>query len=250
MPEHLLESELFGHVKGAFTGAVHDHKGLFQAADKGTLLLDEIGDMPLPLQVKLLRVLQEKQVRPVGSTRTVDVDVRIISATHRAVEAEMSQGRFREDLYYRLNVVSLRLPSLAERREDVEPLAIHFLAELAKKYGKTFRSIAPDAMEMLIRAAWPGNVRQLCNVVEQAVALCNAELVPAPLVRQAMNEQQGEFTSFEEARTQFERDYLVRLLKITAGNVSHAAKLARRNRTELYRLLHRHELAPSLFKPT
>ena len=162
----------------------------------------------------------------------------------------MSQGRFREDLYYRLNVVALRLPSLAERREDVAPLAIHFLAELAKKYGKTVRSIATDAVEMLISAAWPGNVRQLYNVIEQSVALCNAELVPAALVRQAMHEKRSEFASFEEARTQFERDYLVRLLKITAGNVSHAAKLARRNRTELYRLLHRHALAPSLFKPS
>ena len=249
IPEHLLESELFGHVKGSFTGAVRDHKGLFQSADKGTLLLDEIGDMPQPLQVKLLRVLQEKQVRPVGSTQTFDVDVRVISATHRVIETELAEGRFREDLYYRLNVVALRLPPLADRRDDIPLLARHFLGVLTRKYEKNINAIAPDALELLISAAWPGNVRQLYNVIEQAVALCNSELVPAALIQQAIQHQQSEFASFEQARRQFEREYLTRLLKITAGNVTQAAKLARRNRTEFYKLLQRHELDPALFKP-
>jgi len=248
MPEHLLESELFGHVKGAFTGAVRDNKGLFQSADKGTLFLDEIGDMPLPLQVKLLRVLQEKRVRPVGATQNFDVDVRVVSATHRDIEAEMREGRFREDLYYRLNVVTLRLPPLAERREDIPLLAAHFLAALVRKYGKTVNAIAPDALELLVSAAWPGNVRQLYNVIEQTVALCSTPLVPANLVQQAIQHQQTEFASFEQARKHFERDYLTRLLKITAGNVTQAAKLAQRNRTEFYKLLQRHELNPAIFK--
>jgi len=248
MPEQLLESELFGHVKGAFTGAVRDNKGLFQTADQGTLFLDEIGDMPLPLQVKLLRVLQEKQVRPVGSTQSIDVDVRVISATHRDIETEMTAGRFREDLYYRLNVVALNLPPLTERREDIPLLANYFLEALAKKYSKSINSIAPEALGLLASATWPGNVRRLYNVIEQAVALCNTSLVPVALVQQAIQHQQSEFASFEQARKQFERDYLTRLLKITAGNVSQAAKLAQRNRTEFYKLLQRHELDPAIFK--
>ncbi len=179
IPEQLLESELFGHVKGAFTGAVRDNKGLFQTADRGTLFLDEIGDLALPLQVKLLRVLQERQVRPVGSTQSYEVDVRVISATHRTIENEMAEGRFREDLYYRLNVVAFNLPSLGERREDIPLLANHFLAALARKYGKAITRIAPDALQLLVGANWPGNVRQLYNVVERSVALCNSSLIPA-----------------------------------------------------------------------
>jgi two-component system response regulator GlrR len=248
MPEHLLESELFGHVKGAFTGAVRDHKGLFQTADKGTLLLDEIGDMPQLLQVKLLRVLQEKQVRPVGATQSFDIDVRIISSTHRVIETEMAEGRFRADLFYRLNVVALNLPPLTERREDIPLLAGHFLAMLAEKYNKSIKGIAAEGLELLVSATWPGNVRQLYNVIEQAVALCNAPLVPLTLVQQAIQHQQREFASFEQARKQFEREYLTRLLKITAGNVAQAARLAQRNRTEFYKLLQRHDLAPALFK--
>jgi len=248
MPEQLLESELFGHIKGAFTGAVRDHKGLFLTADQGTLFLDEIGDMPLPLQVKLLRVLQEKQVRPVGATQSIGIDVRVISATNRDIESEMTAGRFREDLYYRLNVVALKLPSLAERREDIPLLANHFLAALAKKYNKTINSISPEALELLVSATWPGNVRQLYNVIEQSAALCSTPLIPVALVQQAIQHQQSEFASFEQARKEFERDYLTRLLKITAGNVSQAAKLAQRNRTEFYKLLQRHELDPAIFK--
>ena len=199
-------------------------------------------------ETKLLRVLQEKQVRPVGATQSIEVDVRVISATHRDIETEMTAGRFREDLYYRLNVVALKLPPLTERREDIPLLANYFLAALAKKYNKTINSIAPEALELLVSATWPGNVRQLYNVIEQSAALCNTPLIPVTLVQQAIQHQQTEFASFEQARKQFERDYLTRLLKITAGNVSQAAKLAQRNRTEFYKLLQRHELDPALFK--
>jgi two-component system response regulator GlrR len=248
IPEQLLESELFGHVKGSFTGATRDHKGLFLTADKGTLLLDEIGDMPVSLQVKLLRVLQERTVRPVGSTQSQDVNVRVISATHRNIEEELAEGRFREDLYYRLNVVALRLPSLSERREDIPLLANHFLTLLAEKYHKEVNGYSSEAVELLVSAPWPGNVRQLYNVVEQSVALCTTHLVPLSLAEQAIQTQQTGLASFEDARKKFEREYLTRLLKITEGNVTQAARLAKRNRTEFYKLLQRHQLEPRLFK--
>ena len=248
IPEQLLESELFGHVKGSFTGAVRDHTGLFLTANKGTLFLDEIGDMPAALQVKLLRVLQEKLVRPVGATESHRVDVRVISATHRNLEAEMAAGNFREDLYYRLNVVALALPPLVERREDIPLLANHFLKTLAGKYRKTVHGFAPEALEMMVAASWPGNVRQLYNVVEQSVALATTSIVPVLLAQQAIQNQQAEFASFEDARRRFEREYLTQLLKITDGNVTQAARLAKRNRTEFYKLLGRHQLDPKLFK--
>ena len=248
IPEQLLESELFGHVRGAFTGAVRDNKGLFQTANQGTLFLDEIGDMPVTLQVKLLRVLQEKKVRPVGATESHEVDVRVISATHRNLEAEMAAGNFREDLYYRLNVVSLSIPPLAERREDIPLLAGQFLAQLAGKYHKSVNGFAPEAMEMLVAASWPGNVRQLYNTVEQSVALATTPIIPVSLAQQAIQNQQAEFASFEDARRRFEREYLTQLLKITEGNVTQAARLAKRNRTEFYKLLGRHQLDPKLFK--
>ncbi|MCC6377934.1 MAG: sigma 54-interacting transcriptional regulator [Burkholderiales bacterium] len=248
IPGELLESELFGHARGAFTGAVQAHKGLFQSADGGTLLLDEIGDMPLPLQVKLLRVLQQGEVRPVGSTQAIPVNVRVVSATHRDLEAQRAAGLFREDLYYRLNVVSLRLPSLAERREDIPLLAVHFLRGLAERYRKAVPSLAPDAMQALVAAPWPGNVRQLLNLLEQAVALTTTGVIPATLVQGALREDAAALIPFEEARKTFERDYLVRLLKITGGNVTQAAQLAKRNRTEFYKLLQRHRLEPAMFK--
>ena len=248
IPEPLLESELFGHSKGSFTGATQNYKGLFQTAHEGTLFLDEIGDMPLAFQAKLLRALQEKQVRPVGSTQSVPVDVRIVSATHRTLEDEMASGNFREDLYYRLNVVSLEIPPLSARREDIPLLAGYFLAQLAEKNKKKIKGFSPEALELLVGASWPGNVRQLYNVVEQAVALCTTAIVPATLVQKAIREKPGEILSLVEARNRFEREYLVQILQIANGNVSRAARLAKRNRTEFYKLLHRHHLDPALFK--
>jgi len=248
IPGELLESELFGHARGAFTGAVQAHKGLFQAADGGTLFLDEIGDMPLPLQVKLLRVVQEGEVRPVGSTQAIPVDVRVISATHRDLDAQKAAGLFREDLYYRLNVVALHLPPLAERREDIPLLAAHFLRKLAERYRKAVPTLSPDAMALLVAAPWPGNVRQLLNLLEQAVALTTTTVIPATTVQNALKEDAAALIPFEEARKSFERDYLVRLLKITGGNVTQAAQMAKRNRTEFYKLLQRHRLEPAMFK--
>lgn len=248
IPEQLLESELFGHVKGAFTGAVRDHKGLFQLAESGTLFLDEIGDMPVLLQVKLLRVLQERKVRPVGSTQAIPIDVRIISATHRDLKAEIAAGGFREDLYYRLDVVALTIPVLSQRREDIPLLTNYFLSMFAEKYQKNVNGFSPEAMEMLLSSSWPGNVRQLMNVVERCVVLGTTPLVSSVLVYDAMHREEEQLVSFEEARKSFEREYLVRVLKISGGNVTQAARLAKRNRTEFYKLLQRYQLDPSVFK--
>ncbi len=248
IPEALLESELFGHVRGAFTDAVSNHKGLFQAADGGSLLLDEIGDMPPALQVKLLRVLQERAVRPLGSSQSIPVDVRILSATHRDLEVAMAASQFREDLYYRLNVVTLTLPALGERREDIALLAHHFLKRLAGKYNKRLSGFAPEALKALTTAAWPGNVRQLHNVVEQVCALSTTPLVPLALVQRALRSPAIEVLNYADAKRKFERDYLVGLLKLTDGNAADAARLADRNRTEFYRLMQKHELTPGLFK--
>ncbi len=248
IPAELLESELFGHLKGAFTGATATHQGLFLAANKGTLFLDEIGDMPLVLQAKLLRVLQDRQVRPVGSTQSVDVDVRIVSATHRNLEELLEQGEFREDLYYRLNVVNLVLPPLRQRREDIPLLAEYFLVRLSTKNKRSINGFAPEALELLISNAWPGNVRQLYNVVEYCVALASTPIIPAVLVKKALRDKTDEIMSLAEARSRFERDYLVQLLQLTQGNVTQAARLAQRNRTDFYKLLNRHQLNSALFK--
>ncbi len=251
IPEALLESELFGHVKGAFTGAQAPRQGLIPAAQGGTVFLDEIGDMPLALQVKLLRVLQERVVRPVGSNEVLAVDVRVLSATHRDLELAMAEGQFRPDLYYRLNVVKLRLPPLSERREDIALLAQHFLQTLAERHRKPVRGFAPDALEALealVTAPWPGNARQLYNVVEQVCVLATAALVPLAQVQRALQMPPAEVLSYQHAKQRFERDYLNQLLKLTSGHVAEAARLADRNRTEFYRLMQKHGLDPQLFR--
>jgi two-component system response regulator GlrR len=248
MAENLLESELFGHVKGAFTGATRSHDGLFKSADGGTLLLDEIGDMPMRLQVKLLRVLQENQVRPVGSTEAIDVDVRVISATHRNLQEMMREGSFREDLFYRLNVVQIVLPILDDRREDIPLLVSHFLQEIAKEAEQERKVYAPEAVELLVTAEWPGNIRQLYNVVRQNVALSRSPVISGELVQTSLGEHGGKLASFTDARDEFTRNYLSQILQITTGNVSQAARLAKRNRTDFYKLLARHDLNPDSFK--
>lgn len=248
IPENLVESELFGHVKGAFTGAVQANAGLFTSAHRGTIFLDEIADLPLAMQVKLLRVLQEREVRAVGAAKAHKVDVRVISASNRKLEDEVAAGRFRQDLFYRLNVVGLTLPPLAERREDIPLLANHFMRSLAQRYAKSITAFAPGALEQLSTASWPGNVRQLQNVVEKCVVLSTGSLIAATLVQNALSSQSTEMLPLDDARKEFERDYLTQLLKITKGNVAQAAKLARRNRTDFYALLARHQIESASFK--
>ena len=248
IPESLLESELFGHVKGSFTGAVRSYAGLFQSAHNGTLFLDEIGNMPLHIQVKLLRVLQDRQIRPVGSSQPVPVNVRIISATHRNLEEAIKEHAFREDLFYRLNVVSLELPPLHQRREDIPLLAEHFVALLTAKDEGQEKRFTPEAMQVLVEAPWPGNIRQLYNVVENAVALATSPLITEDLLVDALKQHQKKILPLAEARRQFEQQYLIQLLQTTRGNVSQAAKMANRNRTDFYKLLSRHHIVPALYK--
>lgn len=248
LPEHLLESELFGHNKGAFTGATNENKGLFRAANGGTIFLDEIGDMPMPLQVKLLRVLQERTVRPVGSNQEYPIDVKVLSATHRNLLYAMQSREFREDLYYRLNVVNLHLPSLQERPEDIPLLVRHILSKTAAKHDARVTRFADDAMLKLCSAQWTGNIRQLVNVVEQCVALTHTPVISVSLVEQALLDNTSYWPSLTDAREEFERHYLIRVLKMTDGVVAKAAELAGRNRTDFYKIMKKHELTSEEFR--
>jgi two-component system response regulator GlrR len=240
IPAELMESELFGYKKGAFTGAMKDHKGLFQAAEGGTLFLDEVGDMPLSMQVKLLRVLQEKQIRPVGSTEYFPMDVRVVSATHKDLGAGVKAGTFREDLYYRLNVVSFMLPALRERKEDIPLLVSFFLQKIADRTGKELKRFSDEAIERLLTVDWPGNIRQLHNVVEQAVALCSASVISRELIDNALPAASDLIESLTEAKKTFEKVYCENLLRMTNGNIPEAARLAGRNRSDFYKIVRKH----------
>ena len=234
MAENLLESELFGHEKGAFTGATSAHRGLFMAADGGTLMLDEIGDMPLRLQVKLLRVLQEGLIRPVGGTQAVPVNVRVISATHRDLQQLLAQGQFREDLYYRLNVVHIEMPSLSRRREDIPLLVAHFLAQIAEETGQR-KIYAPEAVELLATADWPGNIRQLRNVVERLVLLADTDLIEAREVEQALTGELAPAAPYA-APAGLVRAY-GRVAEHDVEHIRNALRTARGNKSQAARLL-------------
>ena len=234
IPEALLESELFGHAKGAFTGAARARRGLFAEADGGTLFLDEIGELPLPLQVKLLRVLQEEEVRPVGESKSRQVDVRVIAATARELSREVAEGRFREDLFYRLDVVRVAVPPLRERREDIPLLVDHFLASFRASLGKNVRGVADDALAKLVAYRWPGNVRELENVIERAVILADEGRVTlADLPENVRGEAAvlapepasvGDL-SLAPARRRFETEWIRDALEAAKGNRTHAARL-------------------------
>ena len=241
-PEHLLQSELFGHVKGAFTGAVKDKKGLFIAADKGTLFLDEIGTISQAMQLNLLRVLQEKEVRPVGSVTSIKGDVRVVAATSVDLEEAMHEGRFRRDLYYRLAVVTVDLPPLRERRSDITMLAYHFMQKYAAIYDKKLSDITPDAMQAIMQNPWPGNVRELENVMERAVLLSAGPLIdeaslPLP-VRQMMSYKTKQLAPFKTvikaAGREAERKAILKALEETSGNKTRAAKILGISRSSLY----------------
>lgn len=249
IPSEMLESELFGHLKGAFTGASRDHEGLFVAAEGGVVFLDEVGDMPLPLQAKLLRVLQEKVVRPVGGTKDRPIHVRILSATHRDLVSAIQTHHFREDLYYRLNVVNLALPSLRERKEDIPLLAKHFLRAIAERTGNPPKSLAPRALNALLTYSWPGNIRQLENVIEQVVALAPGMVIPETLVENALPlSAQNKTKSLTDAKKDFERRYVEDLLRSTQGSITEAARLAGRNRSDFYKIVQRHGVDIERFK--
>ncbi len=256
VPETLIESELFGHEKGAFTGATERRKGKFLAADGGTLFLDEVGDMPIGTQAKLLRVLQEQVIEPLGSDKPVRVDVRVVSATHRDLEKGIAEGKFREDLYYRLNVVDIRLPSLGERGNDVLVLARRFLAAAAKAHGREAEGFTAEAERALVARAWPGNVRELRNVIERAVVLAGgAQVDVLDLAGPAAAPSAAAAPTalpFQEARKQvledFERAYLTAKLKENAGNVSRTATAIGMHRQSLQQKLRELKINPHLFK--
>lgn len=248
MPEPLLESELFGHVKGAFSGAIADHPGVLLAAQGGTLFLDEVGELSPALQARLLSTLERQEVRPLGGSRGIGTDVRILSASNRDLVAAMEAGQFREDLFYRLNVVNLALPALKERPEDIPLLARHFLERIRQRQPTRVTGFSPEALAMLASANWPGNVRQLLNVVEQAVALAPAPVIGPQLVEGILADSGDHFPTFNEARAEFERVYLNKVLRMTEGNVTQAAALAGRNRTDFYKLLNRHGIEAGTYK--
>jgi two-component system response regulator AtoC len=233
IPEALLESELFGHAKGAFTGADRARRGLFAEADGGTLFLDEIGELPLPLQVKLLRVLQEEEIRPVGESKSREVDVRVLAATARDLPREVAEGRFREDLFYRLDVLRVAVPPLRERREDIPLLVDHFLAQCRKSLGKSVRAVADDALAKLVSYAWPGNVRELENVIERAVILADDDRITLRELPESVTTQSREPASpadprdfsLAAARRRFESDWIRRALDASGQNRTHAARL-------------------------
>jgi two-component system response regulator GlrR len=248
MPETLLESELFGHEKGAFTDARQSRRGLFALADGGTIFLDEIGETPPSVQVKLLRVLQEREFKPVGSERIQKVDVRVLAATNKDLKAEVEKGRFREDLFYRIQVIPLDLPPLRERKEDISLLAEHFVKIYSKKIGKKIRGIAPEALQRMLQYDWPGNVRELENKIEYAVAMTGGRCIaPEDLLLSGMP-QDTEVRTFDDAKEAFEKEYLKKLLGATKGNFELAARIAQRQRSHLYYLINKYGFKPSDFR--
>lgn len=249
LPETLLESELFGHVKGAFTGAVAAKKGLFEEASQGTLFLDEIGDTPPPIQAKLLRVLQEREIRRVGSTSPIRIDVRLLAATNRRLEDLVREGRFREDLYYRLNVVALRIPPLRERREDIPLLAAHFLTRSAKRHSRTVPTLSPEAMALLLDHHWPGNVREMENAIERAVLLAETDTIfpgdlPPSLQGASGGGETGEATLKPRRLEDVEREHILRTLDGYAWNQARAAEALGIGRNTLWRKLKDYGVAP------
>lgn len=252
IPEGLLENELFGHTKGAYTGADRAKKGLLQQADGGTLLLDEIGELPPALQVKFLRVLQEREFYPLGAGQPTKVNLRLVAATNQDLEKLVAKGKFREDLFYRIHVLPIFLPPLRDRTEDIMPLAHHFLQRFAHETGKDIQGFNPEALQRLMLYEWPGNVRELANVIERAVVLTPTSMITPDLLllgkTESLNVQYGELCTLKEARERFERNYLIQVLTSVKGHVSRAAELAGKDRAELYRLLRKHSLVPSSFK--
>lgn len=249
LPETLLESELFGYEKGSFTGALQSKKGLFMQADGGTLFLDEIASMSGALQAKMLRGLQEQQFYPVGGKEPVEVDVRFIVATNKDLEKEVKEGRFREDLFYRIHVIPVNLPTLRERKEDIPPLVDQFLKRFSEKMGKEVKNVTPGAMQKLMLYDWPGNVRELENTIEFAMAMTQRDVITEELILPSRGGPASEkLKPLSEAKADFERGYISNILELTKGNISRAAELAGRYRADFYNILKKHKIRPEDFK--
>lgn len=248
LPETLLESELFGYESGAFTGAIRNKEGLFTRAHHGTIFLDEIGDMPLAIQAKLLRVLQERRFYPVGGKNSIEVDLRVIVATNKDLHDEIKEGRFREDLFYRIHVIPIHLPPLRERKEDIPLLVKHFLEDLSRKMNKDVKTITPEAMQALMLYDWPGNVRQLKNSLEYAVAMTQHDVVTEDLLHIQKDSTPEQLRPLKEAKAHFEKGYIISLLELTQGNVSKAAQLAGKYRADFYDLLKKYRIKAKDYK--
>ncbi len=246
IPETLLESELFGHEKGAFTGALWSSKGLLSQAHEGTILLDEIGDMPLSIQAKLLRFLEERQFYPVGSQKPIEVNVRVIVATNKNLEEMVKKGKFREDLFYRIHVIPIHIPPLRERKEDIPLLIEHFLKEFSQQMKKEVKGLAPRAMQRFMFYDWPGNVRELKNIIEYAVAMTQHDVITEDLIFQPTSQEP--FKPLKESKADFERNYIINLLGLTQGNISKAAQLAGKYRADFYNLLKKYNIKPEDYK--
>jgi two-component system response regulator GlrR len=249
IPATLLESELFGFEKGAFTGAFANKKGLFVQADRGIIFLDEISEIPLAMQGKLLKALEEKEFYPLGAQRTVKVDVRIISASNKDIEKEVEKGTFRSDLFYRVHVVPIKVPPLRDRKEDIPILVEHFLSKVAGKLKRSVKGLSSAALQKLMIYSWPGNVRELENMIECAVVMSTEDLISEELII-LPGQEMGEhaFKPLKESKQDFERNYLVQLMKISQGNVSQASKLAGKYRADLYELLEKYHINPLDFR--
>jgi two-component system response regulator GlrR len=249
IPETLLESELFGHVKGAFTGAEKPKEGLFARAQGGTFFLDEISEMPLNMQAKLLRVLEDRKIFPLGgSGKSITIDARILVASNKDLAEEVKKGSFREDLFYRIHVITIALPPLRERKEDITQLAKHFLTKYSEVMEKAIKGFAPAALQKLISYDWPGNVRELENAIESAVALSDGDVIAEDMILPGRAGAPKDFQPLKDAREDFEKKYLMQLIEFTGGNVSRAAKLAGKYRADLYELLKKYNLNPDDYR--
>lgn len=248
IPENLLESELFGFKKGAFTGAVYSKKGLFAQAHGGSIFLDEISEMPLSMQAKLLRVIEEKEFYPLGLEKPTTVDVRIIAASNKDLEKEVKQGTFRSDLFYRIHVIPIKLPPLRERKEDIPILTEYFIRKFSEKMEKNINGISPTALQKLMLYSWPGNVRELENVIECAVAMAKQDVITEDLILPTEEIKETEVKPLKEAKSDFEKEYVIRLMELTQGNVAQAAELAGKYRADFYKLMEKYDIKPENFR--
>ncbi len=242
IPSELLEAELFGYKKGAFTGATYDKKGLIEEANGGTVFLDEIGELSLDLQVKLLRVLQENEIKPIGSNKAKKIDVRFIAATNRNLEEMMREGKFREDLYYRLNVIPIHIPPLRERKADIIPLATYFIERLCKKYNLPLKKLSKKAIETLLSHDWKGNIRELENTIERAVLTSDSITIENIPVSVSKLYTQSPINTFHKEKEKFERLYFEKLLEISKGNISLASKISGLTRAQIYRKIKKYNI--------
>ena len=248
IPEMLFESELFGYEKGAFTGAVENKEGLFSQAQGGTFFLDEISEMPLFMQAKLLRVMQEKEFCPVGGRKTIKMDIRFIATSNKNLKEEMTKGNFREDLFYRIYVIDIQLPPLRERKGDIPVLSHYFLDKLSKDMNKKITGFSSTALQKLMLHSWPGNVRELQNTIESAVTMANENIIGDDLILPALNAEVNDLKPLKDAKENFEKNYLLQLIELTEGNMAQAARLAGKYRADLYELLKKYDLKPSNFR--